>query len=139
MTARVSDRRSRTMRAVKAKNTGPELAVRSILHAAGYRYRLHDKKLPGKPDLVFTSRRKVVFVHGCFWHGHDCKRGDRRPKRNAEYWRDKIRRNRERDREHVVALKRAGWIPLILWECELQNVSVLLDRVKRFLGPPRSN
>ena len=121
MTERVSDRRRRTMRAVKAKNTAPELIVRRILHAAGYRYRLHDKRLPGKPDLVFPSRRKVIFVHGCFWHGHGCKRGNRLPKRNAAYWRDKIKRNQRRDRVQLVALREAGWRSLVLWECELRG------------------
>jgi DNA mismatch endonuclease (patch repair protein) len=88
--------RSATMRAVRSEDTRPEMLIRRILHGLGYRYRLHDKTLPGKPDLVFTGRRKVVFVHGCFWHGHDCARGARVPKSNADYWTGKIGRNRER-------------------------------------------
>lgn len=127
--------RSRIMRAVKGKDTGPELRVRSLLHRAGYRYRLHQRDLPGKPDLIFPARRAVIFVHGCFWHGHDCKRGDRRPKRNADYWREKIRRNRERDAEHVAALRRDGWSVLTLWECEIGDGTDVLRRARRFLGP----
>src|SRR5579863_8900860 len=101
--------RSRTMRAVKSKDTKPEWTVRKLLHSSGYRYRLHSKKLPGKPDLVFTSQRKVIFVHGCFWHGHHCARGDRAPKTNAIYWAEKVRRNKDRDRRHVATLRRHGW------------------------------
>lgn len=93
------------MRAVKGRDTGPELAVRRMLHARGYRYRLHRKDLPGKPDMTFPSRRKVVFVHGCFWHGHSCPRGARMPKTNADYWRAKIGRNRERDEAQRAALR----------------------------------
>ena len=91
-----SELRSRTMRAVKGRDTKPEMAVRRLLHRMGYRYRLHRKELPGRPDIVFGSRRKVIFVHGCFWHGHSCKRGNRLPKTNAEYWQTKIARNVER-------------------------------------------
>ena len=81
-----SEQRSRTMRAVKGRDTKPEMAVRQLLHGMDYRYRLHRKDLPGNPDVVFTTRRKIIFVHGCFWHGHSCKRGSRRPKTNAQYW-----------------------------------------------------
>jgi len=125
--------RSRTMRAVKGKDTKPEWVVRRLLHAAGYRYRLHAKELPGKPDLVFPSRRKVIFVHGCFWHGHDCARGAREPKTNVAYWRGKIARNRERDETHLEILRQDGWKVLTLWECEISsNVS---SRLKKYLGP----
>jgi DNA mismatch endonuclease (patch repair protein) len=88
--------RSATMRAVRSEDTKPEMLIRRMLHGLGYRYRLHDKTLPGKPDVVFTARRKVVFIHGCFWHGHDCARGARIPKSNTDYWTKKIARNRER-------------------------------------------
>ena len=124
--------RSRTMRAVKSKDTKPEWTVRRVLHAAGYRYRLHGKALPGKPDLVFAGRRKVIFVHGCFWHGHDCARGARQPKANAEYWSAKISRNRERDRAHLAALRADGWQVRVVWECEIRNPG-LFARLKRFL------
>tara|TARA_R110000868_G_scaffold369706_1_gene633143 strand:- start:98 stop:442 length:345 start_codon:yes stop_codon:yes gene_type:complete len=94
------------------------MVVRKLLHAAGYRFRLHRKDLPGSPDLVFPGRRKVVFVHGCFWHGHDCKRGARQPKANAEYWIAKIARNQARDRQTIAALKAEGWNSAIIWECQ---------------------
>ncbi len=129
----VDEQRSKIMRAVKGKDTGPELLVRRLLHSRGYRYRLHRTDLPGKPDLTFPARRRVVFIHGCFWHGHDCKRGAREPKSNVAYWRAKIARNRERDREHQRALKRGGWAALTLWECELKDDDALLRRLKRFL------
>jgi DNA mismatch endonuclease (patch repair protein) len=124
--------RSRTMRAVKGKDTKPEWIVRRLLRSAGYRYRLHPKELPGKPDLVFFGRRKVIFVNGCFWHGHGCARGARQPKANAEYWTAKIDRNRERDIKHVAALRADGWKVQIIWECETREN--LLPRLKRFLG-----
>ncbi len=106
------------MQAVKSENTGLELKVRRLLHAAGYRYRLHRKDLPGSPDIVFPGRRKVIFVHGCFWHGHDCPRGARVPKTNARYWSRKIERDRERDRLSLEALDEVGWRHLVVWECE---------------------
>ncbi len=137
MTEGVSDQRSRTMRAVKEKDTGPEWTVRRLLHKAGYRYRLHRKDLPGKPDLVFPVRRKVIFVHGCFWHGHDCKRGSRQPKRNADYWSRKISGNRRRDAQHLAVLEGDGWLVLTLWECQIRDTATLLLRLRRFLGPPR--
>lgn len=131
----ISDVRTRTMRAVKSSDTKPELLVRRLLHRLGYRYRLHRDNLPGKPDIVFTGRRKVVFVHGCFWHGHDCARGARQPKTNAEYWRNKIARNEARDREHMQNLQASGWDALILWECELRGETALAERLRAFLGP----
>jgi DNA mismatch endonuclease (patch repair protein) len=124
--------RRRTMQAIKGKDTKPEWIVRRLLHAVGYRYRLHGKTLPGKPDLVFVSRRKVVFVHGCFWHGHDCARGARTPKENSKYWSEKIGRNRERDVRHLVALRADGWKAHVVWECEIKKPG-LLARLRRFL------
>ncbi len=126
--------RSAVMRRVKGKDTSPEMAVRRLLYAAGYRYRLHRKDLPGKPDLVFPGRRKVIFVHGCFWHGHDCRRGARQPKTNTEYWRAKIGRNVERDAKTRAALSKRGWNSLIVWECELKEEG-LLSRLEDFLKP----
>lgn len=125
------------MRAVKGRDTAPEMAVRRMLHANGYRYRLHRKDLPGKPDLTFPSRRKVVFVHGCFWHGHPCLRGDRMPKTNADYWRRKIERNRERYEMQQAALLEAGWGVLTVWECELRREDEIAARLNMFLGPAR--
>lgn len=113
--------RSAIMRQVKSEGGKPEWLVRRTLHALGYRYRLHGKELPGKPDLVFASRRAAIFVHGCFWHGHDCARGAREPKTNTAYWRAKIARNRARDEANAAALAASGWRVLILWECELKE------------------
>ena len=114
----------------------PELAVRSLVHRLGYRFRLHRKDLPGKPDLAFGPRRKVIFVHGCFWHGHNCKKAHI-PKSNREYWGPKLRRNKSRDRQHMKALKTAGWEPLVVWECETGNYDALSVGIKAFLEPQK--
>jgi DNA mismatch endonuclease (patch repair protein) len=111
------EERSRIMRAVRRQHTTPELVVRRLLHAAGYRYRLHDSRLPGSPDLVFSRRRKVIFVHGCFWHGHDC-RSSLNPKSRVDYWDAKIARNRARDQKNAERLQKDGWGVLCVWECE---------------------
>lgn len=126
------EKRSAVMRAVKSKDTKPEMAVRRMLHAAGYRYRLHRAELPGKPDLVFASRKKAIFVHGCFWHGHDCPRGARAPKSNSDYWKAKIGRNVERDKKVAAAFDSLGWKRLVIWECEIPAPN-LLERVQSFL------
>jgi DNA mismatch endonuclease (patch repair protein) len=122
------------MQAVKGRDTTPERIVRSILHRLGCRFALHRADLPGKPDIVMPSRRAVVFVHGCFWHGHGCARGRRRPVTNAPYWRAKIQRNRNRDRRTIAGLGRAGWRVLIVWECETRKPVELGQRLVRFLG-----
>lgn len=122
------------MRSVRSRDTTPELIVRRAATALGYRYRLHKATLPGKPDLVFTARRKTIFVHGCFWHGHDCKRGAREPKSNVEYWRAKIQRNRQRDTNAIAALNEAGWKVLVIWECETRNTDDLADQIASFLS-----
>lgn len=121
------------MRAVKGADTGPELAVRRMAHAMGYRFRLHRKDLPGKPDLVFPRFRKVIFVHGCFWHGHGCKRGRRAPKSNADYWSRKISRNRARDASNIAGLKALGWSAAVIWECQLKESGKIRGRLLRFL------
>jgi DNA mismatch endonuclease (patch repair protein) len=108
--------RSEIMRRVRSENTKPEMSVRRLVHAAGFRYRLHDKSLPGSPDLVFSTRRKVIFVHGCFWHGHGCEAGNL-PSSNTEYWQAKHNRNLVRDRLSLRALSRHGWRALVIWEC----------------------
>jgi len=131
-----SDGRSRIMRAVKSVDTKPEMAVRRLLHGMGYRYRLHRKDLPGRPDIVFSSRKKIIFVHGCFWHGHNCKRGARVPKTNRDYWVDKIERNRRRDNMHSEQLKKLGWSILSVWECEMKDVKILQFRLRDFLSKP---
>lgn len=128
--------RSRVMRAVRGRDTGPEMAVRRLLHGMGYRFRLHRADLPGTPDLVFPARRTVVFVHGCFWHGHDCPRGARAPRRNADYWAAKVARNRARDLRTAAALDAAGWRSLEIWECALRDRAALAAALVAFLGPP---
>lgn len=129
-----SELRSRIMRAVKSRDTGPEMIVRRLAHGMGYRYRLHSAGLPGKPDLAFPGRKAVIFVHGCFWHGHRCKRGARVPKSNTAYWTAKIARNWSRDRKALAGLKRAGWRALVVWECELKSERGLANKIRRFLG-----
>lgn len=128
--------RSAIMRAVKSKDTKPEMIVRRLVHGMGYRYRLHGPELSGKPDLVFAGRRKVIFVHGCFWHGHDCPRGARTPKANREYWEAKIARNVQRDAADVTALLKEGWQVMPIWECETKASvrSALERRLRLFLG-----
>ncbi|MEW2918271.1 very short patch repair endonuclease [Ruegeria sp. ANG10] len=121
MLTKVDCHRSRIMRSVKNKDTAPEMIVRRFVYSLGYRYRLHRSDLPGKPDLVFGPRRKLIFVNGCFWHGHTCKRGNRQPKNNAHYWREKIQKNRERDASNIEKLRALGWEVLVVWECETKQ------------------
>ncbi|MEY9562246.1 very short patch repair endonuclease [Sinorhizobium fredii] len=130
--------RSWTMSQVKSKDTSPEMTVRRLLHSMGYRYRLHGKNLPGKPDLVFAGRKKVIFIHGCFWHGHDCKRGARIPSTRQDYWLAKVGRNKERDARNVSSLEQAGWSVLTVWECELKDRVALAACLTQFLGGPQS-
>ena len=130
--AETPELRSFIMRRVRSKDTQPELAVRRLVFGLGYRYRLHRKTLPGKPDLAFIGRKKAIFVHGCFWHGHDCKNG-RMPKTNRDYWVPKIARNKERDAEALAALEAMGWQTLTIWECEIKRPQDLPQRIERFL------
>jgi len=115
------EKRSAVMRRVKGRDTSPELAVRRILRAAGIGYRLGGMALPGRPDVVMKGRKVALFVHGCFWHGHDCPRGARQPKTNAGYWIAKIDRNRARDAAAVQALAASGWRVVVVWECEMRQ------------------
>lgn len=133
MPPETAEERSRIMRFVRSKDTKPELAVRKISFSLGYRHRLHRKDLPGKPDLVYPSKKKIIFVHGCFWHGHNCKRGARVPKNNNDYWLKKIRSNKERDKRNQAHLRTMGWEFLILWECEIKDKNDLVKRLKQFL------
>ena len=126
------ERRSWLMGRVGSKNTTPELAVRRLVFSMGYRYRLHDIRLPGKPDLVFSGRRKVIFVNGCFWHGHKRCRYARLPKTNVDFWREKIERNRARDRKNKAQLTRLGWGVLVVWQCELRNIEKLSAKLYDF-------
>jgi DNA mismatch endonuclease (patch repair protein) len=129
------EERSRIMSRVRSKGTGPEKKVRSLLHHFGYRFRLHRKDLPGNPDIIFPSRKKIIFVHGCFWHRHDCKAGRKIPKTNTEYWTEKISRNVVRDAEQSYSLQAAGWDRLIIWECEMRDEEQLKTKILEFLGP----
>ena len=122
------------MRRVRSRGSQPELVVRRLIHRMGYRYRLHRSDLPGHPDLVFITMRKVVFVHGCFWHGHSCRSGMNRPKSNNDYWQRKLERNMERDVEDQAKLAGLGWRVLIIWECELRDIAQLRQRIVHFLG-----
>jgi DNA mismatch endonuclease (patch repair protein) len=135
------EQRSANMSRIRGKDTKPELLVRRMLHARGFRYRLHGSAagavLPGKPDLVFAGRRKVIFVNGCFWHRHDCKAGRHEPGSNADFWRAKRARTAERDAAANAALHQAGWDVLTVWECELKKAAdlpVLEERLLAFLG-----
>lgn len=125
--------RSEIMRRVRSKDTGPEMMVRSMVYRLGFRYRLHSEKLPGHPDLVFPNRRKVVFVHGCFWHKHSCLAATL-PKSNKRYWKAKQERNAKRDRRHARSLRREGWKVLVVWECERSNPERMQKRLFRFLN-----
>lgn len=128
------EKRHEIMQNVKTKNTAPEIKLRSLLHKNGFRFRVNRKDLPGKPDIVLPKYRAVIFVHGCFWHGHDCPCGQR-PQTNADFWNQKIDRNVIRDKSDVSLLESLGWRVLIVWECEIKkkNEAVLLSRVKEFL------
>ena len=128
-----ADARSAVMRRVKSRDTSPELKVRRLIWRLGGRYRLNRRDLPGSPDIVLPGRRLAVFVHGCFWHGHDCARGSRVPKANREYWTAKVARNRARDARAEAALDALGWRVEVVWECELKDQEALADRLGRLL------
>lgn len=130
------EQRKRNMSGIRSRNTMPEILVRSLIHRLGYRFRLHDKSLPGKPDIVLPRHKKLVLVHGCFWHLHKCRRGTVKPKTNESYWTDKRRRNAKRDRLNEAAYKSAGWNFLIVWECETKITSKLESKLRRFLTMP---
>jgi DNA mismatch endonuclease (patch repair protein) len=137
MTDRVSrTARSAMMAAVRGKNTEPEKMVRSILFRAGYRFRLHRRDLPGCPDIVLPRYRTVVFVHGCFWHGHDCRRG-KLPTTNTDFWRSKINGNATRDAANAARLMDAGWSVFVVWTCRIKSDTALL--LERLRGTVRAN
>ncbi len=128
------------MRRIKGKDTKPELFVRRLVYQLGYRYRIHRKGLPGTPDLAFIGKRKAIFVHGCFWHGHEsptCRDGHT-PKSNESYWSHKLARNKERDASHQAALQAAGWDVLVIWACEIRSVEELRGKLLTFLSGPIS-
>lgn len=127
------ERRSWLMGRVRQKDTKPEMVVRRLAHALGYRFRLHRRDLPGRPDLVFPRRRKIVFVHGCFWHRHGCRKTTT-PKSNAEFWLAKFERNVERDRAAIKALEGSGWHVKTIWECETKDIEALTREIEDFLS-----
>ncbi len=131
--SRTREKRSEIMSTVRSKDTGPELSVRRLIYAMGFRYRLHCKDLPGKPDIVMIGRKKIIDVRGCFWHGHDeCKYG-RLPKSRQDFWKVKIDRNRERDFKNLGLLLETGWRVLVVWQCELKNIDTLKIRLHEFI------
>ncbi len=137
MADRISpERRSANMARIRSKNTGPEMRVRKLAYRLGYRFRLHFKNLPGKPDLVFVGRRKVIFVHGCFWHQHagcvDCSR----PNSRRDYWLPKLEATKKRDSDSLLKLQNAGWQSLVIWDCETQDEQRLATMIMEFLGCP---
>lgn len=132
MDTRSPEQRSRIMASVRTANTGPEWTVRRLLHASGYRYRLHSRSLPGKPDIVFSAKRKAIFVHGCFWHSHDCSKG-RPPKSRLDYWEPKLQANRARDARNLAELEALGWQTLTVWQCETKDSDTLLKQLTEFL------
>lgn len=121
------------MSAIRGKDTKPEMIVRRLVHSLGYRYRLHVRELPGVPDLVFPTRKKVIFVHGCFWHRHNCRLGRPRPKTRHEFWEEKLEGNRRRDAKHRRELRALGWQVLTVWQCQTADPDKLAERVLRFL------
>ena len=129
------ERRSALMARIGPKNTKPELTVRRLLHAAGWRYRLHRKGLPGTPDIVFGYRKAALFVHGCFWHGHHCRLG-RLPKTRPEFWSEKIAGNRARDARKVDQLVEQGWRVMTIWQCSLKDPDRALHQIEDFLTTP---
>lgn len=136
--AETSKQRSSVMSRIRSKNTKPELVVRKLLHSLGYRYRLHRKDLPGKPDITFGPKRKIVEVRGCYWHAHlrydpTCWEARSEAKSNKAYWGPKMDRNVERDQRNLALLTEAGWAVLVIWECELRDIDAVRDRIERFL------
>jgi DNA mismatch endonuclease (patch repair protein) len=127
------EQRSRNMAAIRGKNTKPEICVRRLLHSSGYRFRLHRNDLPGKPDIVLPKHKVVIFVHGCFWHCHDCRYGAVKPATRSEFWTAKLQSNVDRDRRNEAALKALGWRVKVVWECETKNPEKVERRLIRFL------
>ncbi|NMC21080.1 MAG: DNA mismatch endonuclease Vsr [Thermogutta sp.] len=128
-----AEKRAAIMRSIKGKDTSPEMTVRRMVHALGCRYRLHVASLPGCPDLVFPSRRRVIFVHGCFWHRHRCRKGKSLPASQTEFWRRKLERNARRDRSVRRRLRRLGWSVLVIWECQLCRPDRVRRKLEQFL------
>lgn len=130
------DQRHRVMSRIRSKDTKPEMLVRRLLFAEGYRYRLHATDLPGTPDLVFRGRRQAIFVNGCFWHSHSCPNGTHKPATNADFWDAKRTRTVERDGQALAGLAARGWTAFTVWECELRDLGAVAAALHNFLGPP---
>lgn len=128
------EQRHFNMSQIKGKNTKPEIKLRKLIFNLGYRYRLNVKNLPGKPDLVFSARKKIIFVHGCYWHMHQCKYGTVSPKSNADFWKQKRLATVARDKRNIEDLQDLGWEVLVIWECELKELSMITSQVIKFLG-----
>jgi DNA mismatch endonuclease (patch repair protein) len=128
------EQRSRNMAAIRSKNTSPEMIVRRGLHRLGYRFRLHRRDLPGTPDLVFPRLKKIILVHGCYWHMHSCRWGCVAPKTNATFWRSKRTGNVQRDSRNLRMLRRLGWQVLVIWECQTRDLETITRKAARFLG-----
>jgi DNA mismatch endonuclease (patch repair protein) len=128
------EERSERMARIRSKDTKPEMALRSLVHRLGYRFRLHRKDLAGSPDLVFPGAKKAIFMHGCFWHGHEGCKIANRPKTRRDFWDEKFRRNKERDLLNEATLKAAGWDVATIWECEIKNSDLIAKRIVRFLS-----
>ncbi|MBK9216752.1 MAG: DNA mismatch endonuclease Vsr [Chloracidobacterium sp.] len=128
------EQRRKNMTLIRSRDTKPEMLVRSLLHSRGYRFRLHHPNMPGKPDIVLPRYRKIILVNGCFWHGHNCKRGRVSPKTNASYWSEKIARNRTRDRANRIRYTEHGWQTMIVWECQIKDIERLAARLLAFLS-----
>jgi len=129
------EQRSEVMRRITKTDTKPELCVRKLCHSLGFRFRLHRADLPGTPDLVFPSRRKIIFVHGCWWHRHHCRPGQREPKSRRDYWLPKLARNVARDKAARNELRELGWAVLTIWECETTDIARLTEKIESFLYP----
>jgi DNA mismatch endonuclease, patch repair protein len=128
------DKRSQIMSKVGGKNTKPELIIRSLLHRMGYRFRIHCTDLPGNPDISLPRHKKIIFVHGCFWHGHiECPRA-KRPSTNQEFWQKKLDKNIERDRQNIAKLEAFGWTVLVIWQCEVKDLPKLEQKIESFIG-----
>jgi DNA mismatch endonuclease (patch repair protein) len=131
---RTPEQRSRIMASVGSRDTGPEKLVRSLLHKMGYRFRLHARDLPGRPDIVLPRYRTAIFIHGCFWHGHKNCGKSGRPKSNVDFWNEKIDRNKKRDAAAIVSLKALGWRVRVIWQCQLRNEMALRKRIERYFA-----
>ena len=127
------EKRSWVMSRISGKNTQPEIIVRKLAYSMGYRYRINYPKLPGKPDIVFTKLKKVIFIHGCFWHGHECCKKSKKPSTNQEFWDKKINDTISRDYKKIEELQTLGWSVLVIWQCELNDLAYLKQKIEKFL------